>query len=99
MTHEEKIKSLELTAIQEKAFSKLQKAFRECEKAGITFIGLEEFHYAFNGHNLESYRDYNIFHEELSDSEIDFRDLENITPSIMITEPYVNVSVALNVKT
>lgn len=97
LTNEDKIQALELTHIQEKAFKKLEKALAECEKTGIKFIGMEEFHYAFNGNNLESDRDYD-FGDELYENEVDFRDVEN-APSIVMTEPYVNVSVALKVKT
>lgn len=97
LSSEAKIKALELTDIQEKAFNKLRKALAECGKSGIKFIGMEEFHYAFNGNNLESDRDY-IWRDELADDEVDFRDVEN-APSIVMLEPYVNVSVALKVKT
>ena len=97
LTSEAKIKALELTDTQEKAFKKLRKALAECEKSGIKFIGMEEFHYAFNGNNLESDRDYG-FGDELHEDEVDFRDVEN-APSIVMVEPYVNVNVALKVKT
>ena len=97
LTNEEKIQALELTDIQEKAFKKLQKALTECDKKGIKFIGMEEFHYAFNGNNLESTRDYGL-NDNLLEDEVDFRDVEN-APSIIMIEPYVNVSVALKVKT
>lgn len=97
LTDEDKIKALELTESQEKAFKKLQKAFKECQKEGIKFIGMEEFHYAFNGNNLESDRCYSYL-DKLSDDEIDFRAVER-SPSFLLTEPYVNVSVALKVKT
>lgn len=96
LTNEEKIKALGLTDVQFKAFKKLSKALSECEKAGIKFIGMEEFHYAFNGYNLESDRDY-MFRDELEGDEVDFRDVN--APSISMIEPYVNVSVALKVKT
>ena len=96
LTNEAKIKALELTDIQKKSFKKLKKALDECEKIGIKLIGMEEFHYAFNGNNLESDRDYD-FRCELSEDEVDFREVD--APSICIIEPYVNVSVALKVKT
>ena len=97
LTNEDKIQALELTHIQEKAFKKLEKALAECEKTGIKFIGMAEFHYALNGNNLESDRDYS-FGDELYDDEVDLRDVEN-APSIVMLEPYVSVSVALKVKT
>lgn len=96
LTNEEMIKALELTDIQEKAFKKLAKALAECEKTGIKFIGMEEYHYAFNGNNLESDRDYGS-RSELLANEVDFRDVD--APSIILLEPYVNVNVALKVKT
>lgn len=97
LTHEEKIQALELTDAQEKAFKKLEKALAECEKTGIKFIGMEEFHYAFNGRNFQSERILELY-DELGEDEINFRDVET-APSICMLEPYVNVSVALKVKT
>jgi len=96
LTDEAKIKALELTDIQEKAFRKLQKALAECEKSGIKLIGMEEFHYAFNGNNLKSHRIYD-FTDDILEDEVDFREMD--APSICLIEPYVNVSVALKVKT
>lgn len=97
LTSEAKIKALELTDIQEKAFKKLRKALAECDKSGIKFIGMEEFHYAFNGRNFQSDRILELY-DELGEDEINFRDVET-APSICMLEPYVNVSVALKVKT
>lgn len=96
LTREEKVELLELTDTQEKAFKKLQKALKECEKLGIKMIGMEEFHYAFNGNNLESDRSYD-FRNELCEDEVDFRDVDT-APSVCILEPYVNVKVALKIK-
>ncbi|MPS92960.1 hypothetical protein [Comamonas sp.] len=97
LTNEEKIAALELTSVQKKAFKKLQRALTECENAGIEFIGMEEFHYAFNGNNLDSARDYGLYDEQLSEDEVNFNEVN--APSINMTEPFVNVSVALKVKT
>ena len=95
LTEEEKVALLELTVEQEKAFNKLQKAFKECDKVGIKFVGVEEFHYAFNGKNLESSRDYD---NDLSEDEVDMDWVES-APSFVLSDPYINVSVALKVRT
>ena len=73
------------------------KTLAECDKSGIKFIGMEEFHYTFNGNNLESDRDYGLG-DKLYEDELDFREVKN-APSIVMLEPYVNVSVVLKVKT
>lgn len=95
MTEQEKIEALQLTPEQNKAFKKMYKAFVECERLGIKFIGEEHAHYALNGHNLAGDRCYDFDGPE--DDEIDFKKLQG-GDCIFLTEPYINVGVYLKVK-
>lgn len=88
---------MQLTSEQDKAYKQLTKALAACKKAGITFIALEDYHYALNGHHVAGERDVSMT-EALADDEIYFDNVSMDAPHFEVPQAYASVTIAVKVK-
>lgn len=70
MNREKLIEVCALTPEQEKAFNKLKKAYKECEKKGIFFVNIYGSLSAFDSDLVQDYGDYIIRPEGVYEIEL-----------------------------